>query len=180
MADTREYSLNVLTPAPSTGDMIPFFRLMSAAGEEVRSWDFKGKKNLVIFFTHSLACERCRDYLMVLASRYSDIAGEETEVIAIVPASFEDVAEAKRRLELPYIVLSDPDGATHAGFGAVNPLGQPTAAIYVSDRYGQIYVDRVAGEDDELLSYQDVLSWLLFIEYQCPECGAPEWRVASR
>jgi hypothetical protein len=41
----------------------------------------------------------------------------------------------------------------------------------------EIYAAYLSGYDSTLPGAQEILDWLVFINIQCPECGAPEWRV---
>jgi peroxiredoxin len=70
---------------------------------------------------------------------------------------------------LPYPVLADEDGRVHATLGAMAEDGSTVPALYVADRFGEIY-SAFRGEGGvPLPSGEEVLTWLRFIEHQCPE-----------
>ena len=47
--------------------------------------------------------------------------------------------------------------------------------IYVTDRYGEVYAIYRVDQEQSLPSPEKILSWVQFLQIQCPENGAPEW-----
>jgi peroxiredoxin len=86
----------------------------------------------------------------------------------------EQAAETKQRLKLPYPVLADEDGRIHSEVGAVNPRGS-AAAVYVTDRFGEVFGLYRTRDGQALPKVAEILSWLEFVNSQCPECEPPEW-----
>jgi hypothetical protein len=72
-------------------------------------------------------------------------------------------------------VLADQDGRIHRQAGAIGPHGQEAAAVYVTDRFGEVFGVYRTSDGQPLPGVADILSWLEFVNSQCPECEPPEW-----
>lgn len=156
------------------GDSLPFFDLSEAEGRRIQVWGYRGKCNLVIFFGHSGDCAQCRQLLKLLGSTYQHIVAEEAELLIIMPTSH-DATTVKEELTLPCPVLYDDTLETYSRYGVLDEEGALQAALFVSDRFGEVYHVTLSGDEHRLSSLQELMSWLRFIGIQCPECGAPEW-----
>ncbi|MFB0507912.1 MAG: hypothetical protein ACETWT_14370 [Thermodesulfobacteriota bacterium] len=44
-------------------------------------------------------------------------------------------------------------------------------SVFLTDRYGALYYQFIANEMTELPGRAEILSWLSFIQSQCPECS---------
>jgi peroxiredoxin len=148
--------------------ILPSLVLPDVAGKEVRTGDYRGRCNLVLFLSHPPGCERCQGTLQELAAGYGGLAAADAEVLAIIPGAAEETAILQLRLGIPFPVLVD------AGAMAVRTLGGG-AAVIVVDRFGEIFNLSRAGEGHEMMTVLEIADWLNFIEVQCPECGAPDW-----
>jgi peroxiredoxin len=111
--------------------------------------------------------------LLEIARQYDEIKHEDTEVLLVVRLSVERSAELKKQLKLPYPVLVDEDGHAHEG---VRATGRDVPAIYVTDRFGEIFGAYRINEGG-LPEVSEILKCLEFVNSQCPECEAPEWPV---
>ena len=158
---------------PAKGHRLQEFALTSVAGHVVQLSDFRGRTNLVL-----IVCDdrpETAKMLAEIAARYSDIKSAEAEVLAIDHASREAAAELKNRANLPYPVLIDEDGSIHRALGAVDANGLDSAAVYVTDRFGEVFGAHRTANGDRLPCLADILNWLEFVNAQCPECEPPEW-----
>ena len=160
---------------PSKGRLIQDFVLTSALGRTVRISDYRGRANLVLI----LGDERPETAKLMsdTASRYAEIKNEEAEVLVILPTSHEAAAETKQRLKLPYLVLADEDGRIHRMLGATDAQGHDRAAVYITDRFGEVFGIYRTAEGQQVPTIADVLDWLESVNAQCPECEPPEWPV---
>jgi hypothetical protein len=48
--------------------------------------------------------------------------------------------------------------------------GVPTPGLLIADRWGEIYFVGTAPRACELPGPLEILEWLRYIEYECPEC----------
>ena len=158
---------------PSKGRQLRDFELTSALGAQIQLSDYRGRSNLVLIFADDQ--QSTMTLLSDMASQYAQIKNEEAEVLAVVQLARERAAETKQRLKLPYPVLADKDGRIHREVGAVSPQGNVAAAVYVTDRFGEVFGLYRTRDGQALPNVAEILSWLEFVNSQCPECEPPEW-----
>jgi len=146
------------------GEMAPDFRLKSAAGREVRLYDCKNKKTvLMFFFDHDRP--GCLERLRALAADYGKFkdAGVALFPISIIKA--DQGSELVKKLDLPFSILCDEDHSvvraynvgqcsdtpSHVCFEVIHNVEKPTMLIV--DTSGIIrYMHRVDahGSPDDL------------------------------
>lgn len=159
---------------PSKGHRIQDFALTSTLGRSFQLSDYRGRANLVVI----LGDERpeAAKLMSDAANHYAEIKNEEAEVLAILPAE-RLAADAKQRLKLPYPVLADGQGRIHRKLGAADAQGHECPAVYVTDRFGEVFGVYRTLDGQRLPSIADILNWLEFVNAQCPECEPPEWPI---
>lgn len=160
---------------PSKGRILPDFALPAASSScQVQASDFRGRANLVVIAddgqseTAKLIGEAVR--------QYSEIKNQEAEVLLIVrPLQLTALTDHESLKHLPCAVLVDEDGSIHRRLGAVDAQGHDSAAIYVTDRHGEVFGVYRKSAGQSVPGIGEILSWLEFINSQCPECEPPEW-----
>jgi peroxiredoxin len=140
------------------GNILPAFCLPAASGETVRTGEFRGRRNLVLFLSHPPGCNACEQKLRELDDACGELRQGEAEVLAVIPGSAADVRELKRRLSLSLPLLIDAD----------SPLDGGTAMV-VTDRFGEIFAITRAGKEHQLPAPAEIAGELAFIGMQCPE-----------
>ncbi len=123
---------------PRVGTQAPDFKLMSTTGETVSLADFRGRSEVVLFFypkDHSPACtaEACS-----FRDRYEAFRDAGAEVIGVSNDSTESHRRFAARNRLPFILLSDPDGAVRARYGAKTLGVFPGRTTFLIDKQGVI------------------------------------------
>jgi peroxiredoxin len=139
------------------GETLPLLELSEAGGETVRTWDYKGKRSLVLFLSHPPGCHACEAEAAELAEVYRDLTGAGAEVLAVLPASQEEAVQWKERQGLPFPVLVNEEGETDE------------AAIAVTDRFGEVFGFAGGKEEHPRMGVGEIFAWLDFISVQCPE-----------
>ena len=61
----------------------PNFRLASAQGQDVTLEDYRGQKNVLLWFSRGLACPFCRRYMAQLRLGYQELQTRNTEILQI-------------------------------------------------------------------------------------------------
>lgn len=153
-------------------ELIPPFTLPSTQGKEVKLWDYKMRKNLVILFYHGDGCSRCKEKLKMFAEHYGELVKSESEILAISADDLEGTRALSAELRLPYPLLSDPEGRViekYTYWRKDTKAALPS--VFVTDRYGALYYQFIADETTGLPDLEEILSWLGFIQSQCPECS---------
>lgn len=163
------------TDPPRRGHLLHDFGLRSTEGKEVRISDYRSRGNLVV-----IAAGRCDDRAVLsviqeLARRYFEVLEEEASVILVVHGSRHSALLLRGRHRLPFVVLADEDGGVHRLLGAVDEVGELRPAVYVTDRFGEIFAAFRTADGEQLPEGSEILSWLEFVNRQCPECFPPEW-----
>lgn len=97
--------MSTLTP----GQPAPGFRLPSAQGPEVVLEDYRGRKNLIVWFTKGMACVFCRQHMSQLARAYGEIKNRDAEVLEVTPTPVEKGRLYASKYRLPFPYLCDPD-----------------------------------------------------------------------
>jgi len=154
----------------------PSFRLNSSRGGTVALSDDRGRKNLVLVFLPGLDGPGCRAALQNFADRYREYQAGAAQVLVVVSSP-----AAQRALEegaaYPFPVLADLEGDVRRAYTALLPVpvGDDQPVVFILDRYRAPYVAWTGPEPDDPALQDEFLDWLDFMEFQCPECGAPEW-----
>lgn len=100
------------------GQLAPTFRLPSAAGSEISTEDYRGKKSLVVWFTKGMACPFCRAHMSQIARVYPEVQRLSGEVLEVTPTAPERARVYGHEFELPFPYLSDPDYAVRRAWMA--------------------------------------------------------------
>ena len=162
---------------PSKGRILPDFALPAASsGRQVHTSDFRGRANLVVIADDGLS--ETANLISEADRKYGEIRNQEAAVLLIVRPLQLTAATDQESLKHPSCaVLVDEDGSIHRRLGAVDAQGHDCAAIYVTDRHGEVFGVYRKSEGQSVPDMGEILSWLEFINSQCPECEAPEWPI---
>jgi peroxiredoxin Q/BCP len=121
------------------GDRAPDFTLDDQDGRPVSLSDFRGRKNVVVYFYPKDDTPGCTKESCAFRDHYEAFRDAGAEVIGISsdsPASHKAFAEKHR---LPFRLLADVDGKVRAAFGVPRTAGLlPGRVTYVIDREGVI------------------------------------------
>ena len=101
----------VLSPKLKLKEILPYLDLPSNGGVNINLWDFKQKKNLVVFFNHGLSCSRCIRKLSELALMYKDTQHEDAEIISVSFDKMEDLERYAEDSRISFPLLSDVEGS---------------------------------------------------------------------
>jgi peroxiredoxin Q/BCP len=121
------------------GDLAPDFSLPAATGAMVSLSDFRGRVEVVLFFyardnTVVCAAEACS-----FRDRYEAFREAGAEVIGVSADSSHSHRRFAERFRLPFILLSDTDGAVRARYGVSRTFGFiPGRATFLIDQQGVI------------------------------------------
>lgn len=158
---------------PGKGSVLRDFELCSIEGQSVLLSAYRGHSTsvLVLAGQSNLAAE----FLLELNAHQQELAENEASILAIVAGSQQHARELKQSLHLNSQVLADVDGRVHRSTGAMDQAGHILPAVFVTDRFGEVFASYRTGEGESLPGAAEILSWIEFINRQCPECGPLEW-----
>ena len=121
------------------GDAAPDFSLPAHTGEMISLADYRGRNAVVLFFYPKDNTTVCTKEACGFRDAYEDFVAAGAVVIGVSSdsaASHEQFAQDHR---LPYVLLSDTDGALRAAYGVAKSLIiLPGRVTYVIDREGVV------------------------------------------
>ena len=117
------------------GDRAPDFLLEDGSGESVSLSDFRGKTSVVLYFYPKNETRICTREACGFRDSYELFKELGSEVIGISSDSRPSHAEFASRHRLPFILLSDPDGAVRKRFGISKTFGLlPGRTTFIIDK----------------------------------------------
>ncbi len=138
------------------GSTAPDFRLPSAQGPDICLGDFRGRRNVIVWFTKGLACPFCRRQMVELAAAAPQIGGLQTEVLQRASTFPERARIYHRRFALPFLYLCDLDHAVAKTWGlAVRPHSAHRVLRRLANQPGGTPFDgahTIPGEFQDLLT----------------------------
>lgn len=160
---------SVSTPGLVEGEMVPVFQLTTTSGQVIRLRDYRHRRNLVIVLLADPACGPCRALLQQMAAEYREYRSLNTEILAILEAPPDASRQMAAELKLPFPVLVDEARQVLARYLPGRRNGMPVLSVFITDRYGELYSQILAEDEQTVPGSDEVLDWLQFIEAQCPE-----------
>lgn len=167
-----------LTPAhgiPSRGHLMPDFILPSTEGKRISLYDYRGRSNLVLFFAGEADHLEEQRLIASVVEHYAEIREHDSEVLIVVTSSRERAKEIKRQTRSLCPLVLDQDAKAHKTVGALGGQLVHAPAVYVIDRFMEVFAVWHTGAGGTLPTIQDVLSWLAYLDSACPECTQVEW-----
>ena len=174
-AEIGSAKVTALGSFPTRGHLMPEFTLASSDGKQVSLYDYRGHANLTLFFAGRAQDSAEDPLLSALPKCYREIKDTDSEAVVVVAESVGRAEEFHRKMHFPFPVLSDPDMRVHKSVGAVGAQAVPASALYITDRFLEVFAAWHTGTGDCLPDISEVLSWLTYLDSQCPECTQIEW-----
>jgi len=149
---------------PKIGNLAPAFSLKNQNGESVSLKDFRGEKNVVLYFYPKASTPGCSTQACGLRDAMGELEKLDTVVLGVSP----DLPPALQRFiekqNLNFDLLSDPDHAVADKYGAWGPkkfMGREYEGIlrtsFLIDKEGKLrhILDKVKTKthDEEVLAY---------------------------
>jgi len=156
-----------------TGRLLPDATLPTASGTSMSLDWYSGRRNLVVVLLGAPAPDdEVARLLSQLAQGRAALRDEEAEVLVVAAGAAGDATGAPKG---PYTMLIDPDASFHRCMSAMDSAGDIAPAVVITDRFREIYHTFRPPDPPWPPTVEEVVSWLVFMNIQCPECGAPEW-----
>src|SRR5256886_17481304 len=105
------------------GGPAPGFRLQTSAGEYVSLEDFRGKKNVVVYFYPKDFTKGCTAEACGIREAYEEFKNLGAEVIGISGDNQRPDRDFAEGHKLPFILLSDADGSVSKSYVVKKNLG---------------------------------------------------------
>lgn len=106
---------------PKIGNLAPSFTLLDQNGKSVSLKDFRGKKNVVVYFYPKAMTPGCTTQACGIRDYKKEFAKVKTEVLAISPDAPEKLKKFEEKQNLNFTLLSDPDHKVADKYGSWGP-----------------------------------------------------------
>lgn len=130
------------------GKAAPAFTLKNAAGEKVALKDFKGSKNVVVYFYPKDDTPGCTKEACGFRDLWKEIQKLDTVVLGISPDDEESHRKFADKYDLPFTLLCDPGKKVMEKYGA---WGEKT--MYGRKTMGVIRSTVVVGKDGKVIKH---------------------------
>jgi peroxiredoxin len=155
----------------TVGGLIPSFQLQAVNRSTViSSWHYKQRYNLVIFLFHHATCNACCTLLLNLSEHYQTYRELEAEILAIAtcrqPEGIEHLEEFANLHTIPFPILWDQQGQVSEVY-LREKTDSPQVGLFICDRFGELYMQSIGNEADELPDEPEIRSWVEFIDMRC-------------
>lgn len=119
------------------GDAAPDFTLSSQTGNTVSLRDFLGKKSIVLYFYPKDNTPGCTTEACSFRDSYEVFKDAGAEVIGVSSDSAQSHQQFATKNRLPFVLLSDENGAVRKLYGVPSTLGLlPGRVTYIIDKQG--------------------------------------------
>lgn len=102
---------------PEIGKKAPEFKLQNQEGEVVSLADFKGKKNVVLYFYPKAMTPGCTTQACGIRDSKAELEALDTVVLGVSPDPYQRLAKFIEKQELNFDLLSDEDHAIADAYG---------------------------------------------------------------
>ena len=103
--------------AAVVGQPAPVFALPSLDGAVVDLAGYRGRLNVIVWFSRGFTCPYCLDYMSGIAAGYAAIRTTGTEVIQVAPNLLDSARRFFGGSAVPYPFVCDPDKRLYAVYG---------------------------------------------------------------
>ena len=149
-------------PRPKVGTTAPEINLPASNGQTVSLKDFKGKKNVVLYFYPKDDTSGCTVEACGFRDKIKDVESKDAVVLGVSPDGFESHQKFIKKFSLPFIPLSDEEKKTCQDYGVwieKSMYGRKYMGVdrvtFIIDKSGKIakIFEKVkpAGHNDEVL-----------------------------
>src|SRR2546425_11988167 len=107
----------------SVGDLAPDFTLPDQTGAPVRLHDLVGRKNVVLYFYPKDETPGCTIEARAFRDSYEQFSAKDAQVVGVSSDSVRSHRRFAQRYDLPFLLLSDRDGAVRRVYGGEKTLG---------------------------------------------------------
>ncbi|MCT4641525.1 MAG: thioredoxin-dependent thiol peroxidase [Bacteriovoracaceae bacterium] len=107
-----------MSDLPKIGNMAPAFTLYNQDGKKVSLKDYKGKKNVLLYFYPKAMTPGCTNQACGIRDYKSEYKKAQTVVLAVSPDSVERLARFTEKQDLNFDLLSDENHKIALKYGS--------------------------------------------------------------
>ena len=124
------------------GQDAPPFEVVATGGKKLALADYRGKKNVVLFFYPKDFTRVCTAEVCGFRDMYEDLASKDTEVIGVSLDSDTSHEKFVQKYSVPYPLVADKDRTLAKSYEAIGGLGSiigiTKRVTYLIDKQGKI------------------------------------------
>jgi peroxiredoxin Q/BCP len=121
------------------GTEAPAFEATMSGGQPFRLSDYRGKKNVILYFYPKDFTPGCTREACAFRDNYDELSNYDALIVGVSTDSEESHDKFRERHELPFPLIPDPDKHIVRMYDADGLLGLMTARVtYVIDKQGVI------------------------------------------
>ena len=121
------------------GDVAPDFTLPDQTGKPVRLHDLLGERTVVLYFYPKDETPGCTLEARAFRDSFDAFTAQGAQVVGVSADSVRSHRRFAERHRLPFLLLSDRDGAVRGLYGVEKTLGiLPGRVTYVIDKAGVV------------------------------------------
>lgn len=174
----------VAEPVQLHGDVtsraIPLRTRPNETGSPFDLATLRGRRQVCLFLAHDHACQACFGYARQLAGHVPALDAANASLAVVGCAAPEALDEWRHGLPPEATLVADPDGAWHAAIESHLGFVPGSASLVLLDRFLAPRVVASAAEAGGLPDPTAAISWLEFLELECPECsGELPWPTSQ-
>jgi len=102
---------------PAVGQPAPLFSLTSVQGEPVELAAYRGRRNVVVWFSRGFTCPFCRVYMDGMRGGYELLRAADAEIIQVGPNLLQSARIFFGHSPTPYPFVCDPEKRLFAVYG---------------------------------------------------------------
>ncbi|HEY8491452.1 MAG TPA: peroxiredoxin [Dehalococcoidia bacterium] len=148
------------TQTLKVGDQAPDFELHGPGGFTFRLSDYRGKKNVVLFFFPAAFSPVCAQQLPDVEKQRLQFEDHETQIVGISVDNVWSLDAFRKQIGVGYPLLADfwPHGAVAEKYGVLRPQGVSERAIIAIDKQGVVRYINVAPTPREIPDTSEALA----------------------
>lgn len=124
------------------GKSAPDFTLPSSTGERVSLSDYKGKKNVLLYFHEGVMCDPCWEQIADIEKEYDKFASKDIELVSVTVDPLNAITKNAKRFGLATHVLADEDLKVSRAYDALrnsmHPGERPGHTFFLIDKNGKV------------------------------------------
>jgi thioredoxin-dependent peroxiredoxin len=124
------------------GQEAPSFEVVASNGKSLKLSDYRGQKNVVLFFYPKDFTRVCTAEVCGFRDMYEDLVGKDTEVIGVSLDSDASHEKFATKHQVPYPLVADANRTLAKSYEAIGGLGGLLGVVkritYLIDKQGKI------------------------------------------
>lgn len=133
---------NSLNKMASAGSKAPDFSLHSSTGNTISLSDYRGKKNVLLYFQEGVMCDPCWQQTLDIQKEYGKFQSKDIELLTITVDPLNAITKNARKFGITLPILADEDLKVSTAYDvlkeSMHPGSRPGHTFVLVDKNGDI------------------------------------------